>query len=128
MGKMARPRIKIDWDEFDKLCSLLCTQKEIAEWFGCTDDTIQTAVKRKYKVGFSEYYKKKSCGGKVSLRRAQYLLATEDRNPTMLIWLGKQHLEQQEPQRQVDNVEINLDYEAIGKSLAKEMDEADSAS
>ena len=98
---MARPRIKIDWDEFDKLCSLLCTQKEIAEWFGCTDDTIQTAVKRKHKVGFSEYYKKKSCGGKVSLRRAQYLLATEDRNPTMLIWLGKQHL------GQLDNKNIN---------------------
>ena len=55
-----RPLTEIDWVEFDKLCMMLCTQAEIAEWFGCTDDTIQAAVRKKYGVGFSELYKRKS--------------------------------------------------------------------
>jgi len=93
-----RPLTVIDWDEFEKLCGMLCTQVEIADWFGCTDDTIQAAVLKKYGVGFSELYKKKSVKGKVSIRRAQYLSATEDRNPTMLIWTGKQHLGQKDKQ------------------------------
>jgi len=38
-----RPLTEIDWDEFGKLCMMLCTQVEIADWFGCTDDTIQAA-------------------------------------------------------------------------------------
>ena len=101
VDKGGRPLTKIDWDEFDKLCALQCTQVEIAEWFGCTDDTIQTAVKREKGVGFSEYYKRKSAKGRVSLRRAQYLVATDIRNPTMLIWLGKQYLGQKEP-RNID--------------------------
>ena len=93
-----RPLTEIDWDEFDKLCGMLCTQVEIAEWFGCTDDTIQAAVRKKYGIGFSELYKRKSVKGKTSIRRAQYILATEDRNPTMLIWLGKQYLGQRDQQ------------------------------
>ncbi len=72
-----RPLTEIDWDEFDKLCMMLCTQVEIAEWFGCTDDTIQAAVRKKYGIGFSELYKRKSVKGKTSIRRAQYILATE---------------------------------------------------
>ena len=47
-----RPLTEIDWAEFDKLCMMLCTQVEIAEWFGCTDDTIQAAVRKKYGIGF----------------------------------------------------------------------------
>ena len=101
IDKGGRPLTEIDWDEFDKLCALQCTQVEIADWFGCTDDTIQTAVKREKGVGFSEYYKRKSSKGLISLRRAQYLLATEGRNPTMLIWLGKQHLGQTDHQIQL---------------------------
>ena len=41
---MARPQIKIDWDQFNKLCALQCTQVEIAEWFNCSIDTIARAV------------------------------------------------------------------------------------
>ena len=69
-----------------------CTQVEIAEWFGCSVDTIERAVKREKKIGFAEYYKKKSSKGKTSLRRIQFNLAKT--NVTMAIWLGKQYLGQ----------------------------------
>ena len=91
---MARPRIKIEWEQFDKLCAIQCTLVEIAEWFSCSIDTIERAVKREKSMGFAEYYKKKSSKGKISLRRYQWEMAKK--NTTMAIWLGKQYLGQRD--------------------------------
>lgn len=97
---MARPRVEIDWKEFDKLCEFQCTQSEIASWFRCSVDTIDRAVKRKHNMGFAEYFAQKAATGKISLRRKQWQLALAG-DKTMLIWLGKQHLRQSE---KVDHV------------------------
>lgn len=93
---MARPRIEIDKEQFEKLCSIQCTLTEIASWFKCSEDTIENWCKREYEEGFSECFKKYSAGGKISLRRWQFKLA--ERNTTMAIWLGKQYLGQRELQ------------------------------
>ncbi|MDH3325160.1 MAG: hypothetical protein OEM38_00420 [Gammaproteobacteria bacterium] len=90
-----RPKIKIDWEEFDKLCALQCTQKEIASWFNCTDDTINNRVKKEKKVSFSEYYSQKAAKGKISLRRKQWQ-SCESGSVAMLIWMGKQYLDQKD--------------------------------
>ena len=44
---------------------------------------------------FSQVFKAKRGVGKISLRRAQYQLALKG-NSSMLIWLGKQYLDQAE--------------------------------
>lgn len=87
-----RPRIKIDWEEFDKLCVMQCTQTEIASWFNCTVDTIENHVKREHGVIFSEYYKQKASKGKIALRRKMYQTAM-DGDRVMMIWLSKQYLQ-----------------------------------
>jgi hypothetical protein len=99
---MARPRFEIDWVVFDELCDIQCTQEEIAQVIGCSVDTIQRAVKRDKGVGFAEYYKKASAGGKTSLRRFQWAAAKGGSVP-MMIWLGKQYLGQS------DKVESKID-------------------
>lgn len=91
---MSRPQIKIDWEEFNKLCAIQCTKEEIADWFNCSQDTISRAVKRKYNMSFADLYKKRSKYGKISLRRYQFQLARN--NTTMAIWLGKQYLGQKD--------------------------------
>lgn len=91
----------IDWDEFDRLCRIQCTQVEIAAWFNCSIETISNAVKRDKGMLFEEYYKQKKGFGRISLRRSQMRLA-EGGNPAMLIWMGKQWLGQK------DN--INLEH------------------
>lgn len=90
-----RPRKEINWPEFDKLCELQCTLNEIASWFECSPDTIERAVKREYKTNFAEYYSQKAEKGKISLRRKQWQVALSG-DKTMLIWLGKQYLDQRE--------------------------------
>lgn len=88
-----RPHFNIDWDKVDKLCAIQCTGEEIAGVLGCDYDTLNSAIKREYGFGFSDYFTQKSASGKMSLRRKQYTTAM-DGNPTMLVWLGKQWLGQ----------------------------------
>ena len=106
MAKIGRPKIEIDKEEFEKLCSLQCTLTEIAGWFKCSEDTIENWCKKTYNQRFSDVHKKYSFKGKISVRRAQFQ-AAEAGNVTMLIWLGKQYLGQKEPKQElaVSNVE-----------------------
>lgn len=93
MARTGRPRFQVDWDEVEKLCQIHCTQTEICSFLGCSVDTIERAVKREYNTTFAEYYKIHSDGGKRSLRRKMFQIATEGNgNVGMLIWLSKNQL------------------------------------
>lgn len=92
MAQMGRPKKEINQKEFESLCFLQCTLPEIAGFFNCSEDTISRWCKRTYKETFAETYKKKSEGGKISLRRAQFRLA--EKSAAMAIFLGKQYLDQ----------------------------------
>lgn len=86
---------KIIKDTFEKLCGMWCTLVEIADFFGVSEDTVESWCKDNYNMTFSEVYKRRSSQGNISLRRWQ-LKSAEKGNVTMQIWLGKQHLGQKE--------------------------------
>lgn len=104
---MARPRIKIDQSEFEKLCAMQCTLDEIACFFKCSEDTIERWCMRTYKENFAEVFKKKRGTGKIALRRYQFQLAKK--NASMAIFLGKNYLGQRDVVEQKTNVEIKSD-------------------
>lgn len=83
-----RPPKRIDWDEFEKLCELQCTQSEIASFFRIHPNTLSDHVVKVYEEDYSTIYKRYSESGKCSLRRAQFKLA--QKNASMSIFLGKQ--------------------------------------
>lgn len=93
-SKGGRPLAEIDQKQFENLCRLQCTKEEVCGWFGVTDKTLERWCKRTYKRGFSEVFREKRQGGKISLRRNQLRLS--ETNATMAIWLGKQYLGQRE--------------------------------
>lgn len=99
--KVGRPRKEFSFDELDKLCSLHCTQEEICFFFDMCEDTLVRRIKERFDCNFSEYYKRASGGGKMSLRRMQFESANKG-NVTMQIWLGKQWLGQTDKQ-EVEN-------------------------
>lgn len=113
---MARPRKEIDQKQFENLCGLQCTLEEICGWFGCCTDTLESWCKRTYKQGFSEVFKQKRVGGKISLRRSQFQLA--GKNANMAIWLGKQYLGQTES---VAIKVVEQEDDPITRSLKEEM-------
>ena len=105
--KTGRPRLKIDHRQVLELARLHCTLKEIAAVCGCSPDVLQ----RRFAVVVARGKEE----GKERLRRAQWRSAegydvelVNDKGQTythhvpgsynMQIWLGKQYLEQHEPQ------------------------------
>lgn len=86
-----RPTIIIGEAEFIKLCQIQCTQEEVASFFDCSIDAVESWCHRKYKMGFPDCLKKFGALGRMSLRRKMYQMA-HDGNPTMCIWLSKQYL------------------------------------
>ncbi len=89
-NKGGRPRKEINQEEFERLCGLQCTKKEICDWFDLTDKTLERRVKDQYGVGFSEIFEKKRVKGKISLRRN--LLRMSETNASVAIFLAKNWL------------------------------------
>ena len=113
-GKRKAGRPAITWSErdieqFKSLCAIFCTEAEICSVMGVSDKTLVSLINRYlyediigHKQGkndppvmFTEAFERYSATGKASLRREQFKVAKEG-STTMLIWLGKQHLNQSE--------------------------------
>ena len=107
-----RPEKIIDKEEFEKLCAFQCTLEEISSFFDCSEDKIEYWCEETYNKKFKDIYAIKRRKGKVSLRRVQFLKAMKGDN-VMLIWLGKQYLDQREKIEQENKGEQKLVVEFI---------------
>jgi len=107
-NKGGRPPKTIEFKQFEQLCSIQCTAKEICAVLGLTDKTLYRLVKKQYKESFSAVFKKLAETGKSSLRRAQYKSAIINGNVTMQIWLGKQYLAQTDRQEFTGDINVTL--------------------
>ena len=111
-GQIKHAQVKVDKKEFEKLCELQCTLTEIAGVFDVSIDTIERWCKNTYGKNFAEVFKIKSANGKVSLRRNMFKQA--EKNPTMAIWLSKNHLGMQETIA-VENKQLEKVEELLNK-------------
>ena len=85
-----RPKLNIDWKEFDQLCYMQCTSQEIADWFHCSIDTLERRLRAEKQVTFAVYFGKKRVGGKIALRRN--LMKMSEKQPSVAIFLAKNWL------------------------------------
>lgn len=98
---MGRPTIEVDFEKIDALCSVFCNCKEIVavlNTFGETYsyDTVERRIKENFGKTFAEYVEEKQMAhAKPKLRKAQMDLALSGNAP-MLIFLGKNYLEQRD--------------------------------
>jgi hypothetical protein len=84
---------EIDLAELEKLAKLQCTDEEIAAFFGVSTRTLEN--RRKKDQNFQEVIERGKRTGLISLRRAQFGAALKG-NATMLVWLGKNLLQQKD--------------------------------
>lgn len=119
----------VDMKQFEKLCGVFCTEAEICSILDISVETLDRRIKEKYghEYNFRSIYKRFTAGAKSSLRREQYRVAMKG-NERMLIWLGKQHLDQK------DKNELGFDPNRpavfklnMGKTLDPEKDDDDAA-
>src|SRR6266567_8292402 len=82
---MARPETKIDIGELEKLCTMQCTDEEIAAFFGVSSRTI---VRRRQVKKFNDIMERAKAKGRVSVRRNLFRLANNG-NIAAAIFLSK---------------------------------------
>lgn len=83
--KAGRPAVVLDKEQVTLLASFHCTLEEMAQFFKCDRHTLT--------ANYSPEIAKGKADGKLRLRRKQFDVAMKG-NTTMLIWLGKQILGQ----------------------------------
>jgi hypothetical protein len=84
-AKAGRKRIRIDVGEVEKLCTLHCTDEEIAGFLGVS---LRTFARRKQQPAFVEAMERGKAKGRLSLRRSLWNLAMKG-NPAANIFLSK---------------------------------------
>ena len=120
-GQIKQAQIKIDKKQFEKLCSMQCTEKEIMAWFDVSKDTLIRWCKNEYGTDFANVYDQKKENGKIVLRR--YQLQQAEKNPTMAIWLGKQMLGQKDKIETENTLKATIEDLTPLAELLKENDE-----
>ena len=114
---MAPTLTVIDYKSLDKCCAIQCTGEECASFLGMDYDTLNRRLGEEGHGGFTDYFKKAACPGRISLRRKQFELANNGSVP-MNIWLGKQWLDQKEPQHEDKSVSAGDKFvEAFSKLI-----------
>lgn len=106
--KMGRPKILIDKRQFELLCIMQCTEKEVCAVLGgskgeLSPHTLNRWCIETYGKGqtFCKVFEQKKSEGKASLRRTQWVLA--QRSAAMAIFLGKNYLGQSDDPNKVEN-------------------------
>lgn len=108
---MARPLKIIDEDAVRKLASIQCSYEEMAAVLKCDPKTLSNRFSQAIKEGRSQ--------GRMSLKRKQYEMAMGG-NITMLIWLGKQYLEQSDKvDQKVETKDVTNESKELADKIIK---------
>jgi hypothetical protein len=100
-------RITIDWARVDELLTSQNSGQDIAGFLGISDTTLYEHCKQDNGEDFLPYSQKKKSRGKALLKERQWKAAMSG-DKTLLVWLGKQYLEQTDKQDVNHGGELNL--------------------
>jgi len=96
---MCRTELPIDWERVGQMLAAGCLGIEIAAVIGIHQKTFYDRVLKDFGITFTEYSQEKKARGEAALREVQYNKAlgiSKKGDNTLLIWLGKQRLNQRE--------------------------------
>jgi hypothetical protein len=85
MATPGRPKKKVDIEQLKKMAGLGLSVAEIAALMDCSVDTIYRRFSKHIDAG------RQRRNGKLRIKQYEMAMAG---NPTMLVWLGKQYLDQ----------------------------------
>jgi hypothetical protein len=117
---MGRLKANIDWVIVDEHLKAQCNGVEIAGILGISPETLYRHCKEEHKVVFDVYSAQKKSEGKAVLRKAQFDSAKSGSVP-MLIWLGKQYLEQKDKSEVDHNLPSDSDILIRAKTRASDI-------
>jgi len=119
--RITRPIKHIDWDIVDTFLISGSSGTELAGLFDMHQETFYVRFQKHHGVGFTGYCQQKRSKGDAYLRHQQYLKAigkSTDGDNTLLIWLGKNRLNQKETPDQNADEERKMEFSAIMQQLS----------
>jgi len=119
--KRGRPRKeqKIDLSKVELMGSFRATYSTMAEYFNVSLRSVERWMsydedKPETMSEFCRSYKKGYSSMKMKLSEAQLQCAIVDKNPTLLVWLGKQYLDQSDKKEIEHSGEVKQQVFKIG--------------
>ncbi len=119
---MARPRSEFDWSLVESLAILEASESFVAERLLAKENEeinaksiqakiklIQRRIEERFNCSFVQYRTQKQEARKIQLRGWQWK-AAEKGNPALLIWLGKNYLNQSDNPEPTDSPEAETDF------------------
>jgi len=88
--------IEIDWSKVGQMLEAECSGEQIAGQLGIHANTLYQRCKKELKLDFVTFKAQKRASGELLLKVKQFESAVKDKNISMLIWLGKQRLDQKD--------------------------------
>lgn len=112
MARRGPAKKTINWDEFEKLISYQCTQKEIAAFFDLDIETLDAICLRERGLKLSALWDKKKYLGRVKLKKIQFQIAESGGHGSaaMAIFLGKAILGQSDQPKPPPIVQTKSTY------------------
>lgn len=110
---------EINWEIIDNMLIAGCNGVQCAAAVGVHPETLYNRCQEEKNTVFSVYSQAKRAHGDGLLHAAQFQKAYKDKNPTMLIWLGKQRLSQKDDHQVLINQTSKL-AEEISKDIKQE--------
>lgn len=110
---MARPKLKIDVAELEKLCTMQCTDEEVAAFLGIS---VKTLERRKHIKTFADTMEKAKSKGRVSVRRMLFSQAAKG-NIAATIFLAKNVLGYRDALRNEHSVQEGTELQMVIRSV-----------
>jgi hypothetical protein len=111
-----RPHKPFDWDKLNAILQYGANLSDASEIMGVSEDTILRRIKKEHGMEYATYKNKKMGKVRIGLLRKQVEVAMSG-NVSMLIWLGKQHLDQKDKQEIEQLSQSTIRIEKIEENL-----------
>lgn len=106
VGKKTIELSEKDWEKVIRMCQVFSTSDEIAHVMGVSRKTMVRLVRDKYDMYLKDFISQHASVTKQALRRKQIEKALNG-DTTMLIWLGKQTLDQRDQKHVDGNITVS---------------------
>jgi len=120
----ARPKelTEEQWTMAAKLAEVYCTKTEIADFFDCSTDKLDTAIKARFNFDFNSFIQKNQSKGNAGLKQALYAIAATGKAPAVSIAylinkLGFQDVKQITHKSQEENTTTIKTLELLSKII-----------
>ena len=111
-----RKKIVINWARVNSALEAGANGVQVAAMLGISFDTLSRRCNSDKNADFAEYMQTKRESGNEKLLKAQYNLAIQENDRAMLIWLGKQRLNQSEKR------EVKQEFNGLNFKIVEDAD------